>query len=229
MKKRGRYDTSGLVEDCFEPGSRGRVLKNRMGIISRRVIDEIEAREQLRALNEFLEIFERDHSFTAKDICRMHEVWLGNIYEWAGRYRQVNISKGGFTFAVARQVPQLMEKFEKGPLREFTPCLLTGREEIIHAVAVVHTELVLFILSEKAMAVSPECWQCSWDCRLVCRLLISATSREGSNKNTSLLCRPAWIITTPPWRVSSGLFLFGHCGRRGRDSSFFIQPQRPCG
>jgi cell filamentation protein len=114
-----------------------------MGIISRRVMDEIEAREQLRALNEFLEVFERDHRFTAKDICRMHEAWLGNIYEWAGRYRQVNISKGNFSFAMARQVPQLMEKFEKGPLREFTPCLFQDREEVVHALAVVHTELVL--------------------------------------------------------------------------------------
>ena len=73
----------------------------------------------------------------------MHEAWLGNIYEWAGKYRQVNISKGDFTFAMSRQVPLLMEKFEQGPLRDFTPCLFTDRKEIIHAVAVVHTELVL--------------------------------------------------------------------------------------
>lgn len=143
MKKEGRYKTSGLAEDQYEPGSRGLVLQNKPGIISKRTMDEIEAGEQLRALNEFLEIYDRDHRFTAGDICRMHEAWLGNIYEWAGKYRQVNISKGDFTFAMARQVPMLMEKFEQGPLRDFTPCLFTDREEIIHAVAVVHTELVL--------------------------------------------------------------------------------------
>lgn len=143
MKKGGRYKTSGLAEDRYEPGSRGRVLQNKLGIISKRAMDEIEAREQLRALNEFLEMYDRGHRFTSGDICRMHEAWLGNIYEWAGKYRQVNISKGDFTFAMARQVPMLMEKFEKGPLRDFTPCLFTDQEEIIHAVAVVHTELVL--------------------------------------------------------------------------------------
>jgi cell filamentation protein len=119
------------------------VLKNKLGITSKSAIDEIEAREQLRALNEFLEMYDRDHHFTAADICRMHEAWLENVYEWAGKYRQVNISKGDFTFAMARQVPMLMEKLEQGPLREFTPCLFGEQEEIIHAVAVVHTELVL--------------------------------------------------------------------------------------
>lgn len=32
---------------------------------------------------------------------------------------------------------------KQGPLHDFTPCLFAEREEIIHAVAVVHTELVL--------------------------------------------------------------------------------------
>lgn len=36
MKKSKRYDTSHLIEDQFEPGSRGRVLKNKLGITSKR-------------------------------------------------------------------------------------------------------------------------------------------------------------------------------------------------
>jgi hypothetical protein len=32
MKKSGRYDTTGLIEAQFELGSRGRVLKNFLGI-----------------------------------------------------------------------------------------------------------------------------------------------------------------------------------------------------
>ena len=30
------------------------------------------------------------------------------MYEWAGEYRQLNISKGGFHFAMAAQVPRLL-------------------------------------------------------------------------------------------------------------------------
>ncbi|MCD6398407.1 MAG: hypothetical protein J7L08_00615 [Candidatus Aenigmarchaeota archaeon] len=51
MKQKDRYDTSELLEGQYEPGSRGRVLKNRRGITGRRAMDEIEAKEQLRALN----------------------------------------------------------------------------------------------------------------------------------------------------------------------------------
>lgn len=143
MKKGLRYKTTELVENTFEPGSRERVLKNHLGITGKRKMDAVEAHEQLRALEEILDIYDRHHRFTAADICRMHEIWLGNIYEWAGRYRRVNISKEGFTFAMARHISELMEKFEKGTLSEFTPCPATEHRDIIHAVAVVHTELVL--------------------------------------------------------------------------------------
>ncbi len=53
----------------------------------------------------------------ARDICNIR-VWLGSIYEWADKYRQVNISKAGFLFAAAGQVPKLMASFEKEILRK---------------------------------------------------------------------------------------------------------------
>ena len=36
-----------------------------------------------------------------------------------------------------------MEKFERGVLKDFTPCLFSESEEVVHALAVVHTELIL--------------------------------------------------------------------------------------
>ncbi|HDH01483.1 MAG TPA: cell filamentation protein Fic, partial [Nitrospirae bacterium] len=80
---------------------------------------------------------------TAKDICNMHKVWLEEIYEWAGRYRKVNVSRGDFHFAAAEQIPKLMAELEKGPLRKLTPCRFESLEEVIKALSVVHTELVL--------------------------------------------------------------------------------------
>ena len=38
----GRYDISGLIEAQFEPGSRGRVLKNLLGRKRKRDMDEAE-------------------------------------------------------------------------------------------------------------------------------------------------------------------------------------------
>lgn len=143
MKKDGRYDTSGYPEDQSEPGSRGRVLKNLLGVTRKREIDEIEAREHIRALHEFLASYDIDHQFTADDICFMHKNWLGSVYEWAGKYRQVNIGKDGFFFAAAKHIPQLMAELEKKQLRKFTPCVFQSEAQVVKALAVVHTELVL--------------------------------------------------------------------------------------
>lgn len=139
MKQSGRYKTSDLPEAQYEPGSRGSVLLNLHGIKSKRDMDRVEADAHIRALRDFLVIFSRDHRFSSADLVRMHRIWLGDVYEWAGKYRQVNISKGGFTFAVASQIPKLMHELEKGPLKIHTPCLFTEESDIVEALAVVHT------------------------------------------------------------------------------------------
>ncbi len=143
MKKVGRYDVSHLTEAQFEPGSRGRVLRNKLGIKSKREMDKKEKTELILAMEEILSLYDGDHRFSAADICKMHELWLSNIYEWAGHYRQVNLSKGDFNFAASSRIPDLMMEFEKDILREFTPCNILSRDKTVEAIATVHTELVL--------------------------------------------------------------------------------------
>ena len=46
MIETGRYDVSGLIEAQYQPGSFGQVLRNLMGITSKREMDETEVREQ---------------------------------------------------------------------------------------------------------------------------------------------------------------------------------------
>ncbi len=106
-------------------------------------MDQVEAREQLRALNELLAIYDERHRFTAADVRRIHTIWLGRVYTWAGRYRRVNVSKGRFPFAAAGQIPRLMAELERGPLRQFTPCRFPSLDQTAGALAVVHTELML--------------------------------------------------------------------------------------
>ncbi len=143
MNKRGKYDTTGLIEVQHEPGSRGRVLKNLLGIKKKREMDITEAREQLRAMADLVVLYDSKHRFTASDVCNMHKIWLEGIYDWAGKYRQVNISKSGFLFAAAGQLPKLMASFEKEILRKYTPCTFASIDEVVTSLAFVHTELVL--------------------------------------------------------------------------------------
>jgi len=143
LKKAGRYDASGLVEAQFEPGSHGRVLKNLQGIKKKSEMDRVEAETLKWATDTLVRKYEKNHRFSAEDICHIHKTWLGGVYEWAGKYRQVNLSVRGFTFAAASQIPRLMKELEEGPLQQHTPCNFKSKDRIIQGLAEVHTELVL--------------------------------------------------------------------------------------
>jgi cell filamentation protein len=138
-----RYDVSALAEAQSEPGSRGRVLRNLLGVTRKRRMDWIEAQAQLRALEHLLSEFGAGHQFAANDVRHIHRTWLSGIYEWAGEYRRVNLSKGHLPFAVAGQISRLMGEFEKGVLRPNTPCFGMGAARLAAALAVVHAELIL--------------------------------------------------------------------------------------
>ena len=143
MKAGKRYDASGLVEAQYEPGSRKRVLKNLFGITSRREMNQAETAALNTATDEFLRMYDAGHRFTAADLKYMHKAWLGGIYEWAGEYRQVNVSKGGFFFAAADQIPLLTAGLEKGALLKHTPCAFKSAPSVAEALAEVHVELLL--------------------------------------------------------------------------------------
>ena len=143
MKKGGRYDVSGLVEAQYEAGSNDMVLRNLLGIIDPDEMDRVEARALAKATDILIRKYDQEHQFTAADTCHFHKTWLGKVYEWAGRYRKINITKDDFTFAMAAQIHKLMEQFEQSQLTQYTPCEFKNREEVVKALAEVHTELLL--------------------------------------------------------------------------------------
>lgn len=137
-----RYDASGVQAE-FEPGSNGQVLRNRLGIKSRSEMDDAETGVLERTIDALIRKLDERHRFTAADIREFHGLWLGRIYEWAGQYREVNVSKDDFPFAAATRIPALMEGFERDLLRRYTPCIFKERAEVVRALAETHAELVL--------------------------------------------------------------------------------------
>ena len=106
-------------------------------------MDEAEARALEQTMDVLVRTYGESHRFTAQDLCDCHRSWLGDIYEWAGHYRRVNVSKEGFPFAAAAQVPALMDQFERDVLRRCTPCMVTDQADVVRALAETHVELVL--------------------------------------------------------------------------------------
>lgn len=137
-----RYDVTN-AEGEFEPGSDRRVLRNLVGIRSPDDMDQLEL-ELLSLLYDAVLIDDLPvRQLTVADLVTWHRRWLGNVYPWAGQFRQVNMSKGDFMFAAAPQIPRLLSTFENQCLKRWTPCGATSIEELAEAIAVTHVELIL--------------------------------------------------------------------------------------
>lgn len=138
-----RYSTSHLPEDQYESGSNDTVLCNLLGITDKAEMEHVEEERFERMMEEAATRFDSDHRFTAKDILWLHKFWLEGVFAWAGAYRTVNIAKGGFMFASAAHVPELMGQFENNQLARLTPCRFGHTEDVVSALAEVHVELIL--------------------------------------------------------------------------------------
>lgn len=78
----GRYAAVG-PEAEFQPGSRSRVLRNRLGITTVRELERRESEALLAATQQTIDETRVDQRFTADDVRRIHHHWLRDIYEWA--------------------------------------------------------------------------------------------------------------------------------------------------
>ena len=67
------------------------VLKNKLGIKAEKTLDLVEA-EQSRA-NMMLLYEQGMTDFSSAGLCAIHRFLFGDIYEWAGQYRIINIEK----------------------------------------------------------------------------------------------------------------------------------------
>jgi cell filamentation protein len=137
-----RYQTTG-PEGEHEPGSDGEVLRNLVGITSADDMDELELRLLEALYDEVLVQNLPNRALTVADLKHWHRLWLGNVYAWAGQERSVNLGKGGFQFATAGLLPGLLDDFERQCLATWTPCDKLAPDQVIHASAVTHVELIV--------------------------------------------------------------------------------------
>lgn len=137
-----RYQAQG-DEGQYEPGSNDQVLRNLVGITSAQDMDGLELELLARLYEQVLLKDLPDRALNAGDIQAWHRRWLGNVYPWAGQARSVNLSKDGFAFAAAGQIPRLLAEFERDCLGRWTPCHGMGEADLVEAVAITHVELIL--------------------------------------------------------------------------------------
>lgn len=143
MKKQSgvKYLGAGLNE--FQPGSSGEVLRNKLGITSKQEINDREIIEYRKAANRLARTYTQHHRFTERDIRKIHKMIFGRLYDWAGAYRNVELSKAEFVFARAIFVDQLMKQYSKEILERFTPPRASTKQELAKLLAEIHVECIL--------------------------------------------------------------------------------------
>jgi len=138
-----RYVTSLGDEGEFESGSHGRVLKNLLGIVSKREMDRVENEALERTDNYYSRHITTETVFTVELIHEMHFHFLGTIYAWAGRERTVDMSKDGFPFPPAIFLKTALSDFEQNHLRRLTPLRPAPIADIAKIIAEVHAEFLI--------------------------------------------------------------------------------------
>ena len=106
-------------------------------------INESEFEGFLQAEIYFTESLSARTKFNTKYILNLHKEALKHLYSFAGKLRNVNLSKGGFPFAAAKFLPEAMFEFEKDILSKLKN-KYSSKEDLIQDIAIVHGEL-LFI------------------------------------------------------------------------------------
>ena len=124
-------------------GEEGEILHNLLGLTDEEAIHNAEFEGFLTAEILFTENLTPKTKFTIKYICDIHRTALKELYSFAGHFRSVNVSKGGFVFPAGRFIPDNMRIFEEEILAHL-PDHYAHQEELIKDIAKVHGEL-LFI------------------------------------------------------------------------------------
>lgn len=125
------------------PHSQAEILPNLLGLKTLEEISLSEFEGFLKAEIELTEKLTTRTKFNATYILKIHKLALSHLYSFAGKYRDVNISKGGFPFAAARFLPESMKSFEDEILSHLQNSY-PDKNVLIKDIAKVHGEL-LFI------------------------------------------------------------------------------------
>ena len=125
------------------PGSQIEILPNLLGLQSVEEINLSEFEGFLKAEIQLTENLSSRTKFNASYILKMHELSLGHLYSFAGKYRDVNLSKGGFAFPASRFLPETMLGLENEILLKL-PNRYNSKDDLVKDIAKVHAEL-LFI------------------------------------------------------------------------------------
>ncbi|MFH1670061.1 MAG: Fic family protein [Patescibacteria group bacterium] len=139
-KSTSRYSVGGAENEYTD--EQQTILKNKDNINDLQVLQLEEEKALARAYELLFEEVRSDTPMTSEFIRHVHNVIFGDLYEWAGRWRTVTISKTGVTWPPPDYLDEAMREFERDILNKYPILLLQSDEDFCNAIAHIQGEFL---------------------------------------------------------------------------------------
>jgi cell filamentation protein len=141
-KRRDRYDISGNVEAQYIDAEHT-VLINKKGITNLHILQVAEEEALARAYETLLGEVRINTPLTCELLCHIHLRIFGDLYEWAGHWRTVWISKTDITWPAPDFLARNMEEFERNILHKYPAGSLEEDDSFCAAVGEIQGEFLV--------------------------------------------------------------------------------------
>lgn len=141
MNSRDKYDVRGNIEAQFVDADEA-ILVNKLEITD---LDELQIHEEealAAAYETLLKSVRVDTAMSVELIRYIHELVFGELFEWAGRWRTVIISKPGAIWPPPQFLDQAMQSFGREVLAKHTADTLVSDDEFCRASAEIQGEFL---------------------------------------------------------------------------------------
>lgn len=135
-----RYSVGGSENEYMD--AEQQVLKNKKEIRDLQVLYIEEEKALARAYESLLSEVQSDTPITSELIRYVHGVVFGDLYDWAGRWRTVTISKPGVTWPPPDYLDDAMREFEHEVLVMYPASSLNTDQEFCKALGHIQGEFL---------------------------------------------------------------------------------------
>ena len=136
-----RYDVSGNIEAQFVDAAQT-ILMNSQGITDLETLQIAEEEALASAYESLLSEVRLDTPMSCDLVRHVHHRVFGDLYEWAGRWRTLQISKGTTVWPAAQFLEQSMIDFERTVLSRHPASSLESDESFCRAVGAIQGEFL---------------------------------------------------------------------------------------
>jgi cell filamentation protein len=142
QKRHDRYDVSGNVEGQYVDAKQT-IFVNKKGVTDLPTLQRAEEEALAQAYEILLTEVRVDTPMTSELVCHIHNRIFGELYEWAGRWRTVWISKPGITWPAPDFLEQNMMSFEQEVLVKYPAHILSEDDAFCAAIGEIQGEFLV--------------------------------------------------------------------------------------